>query len=77
MIKKLGDLSKEEIIPLIQAIVAGQVDKDCLNNDTQICIEKEDMFLGFLMAGSQFDQYSYSNFIFIGEALLVSDTDFT
>jgi hypothetical protein len=68
MIKKLSDLNKEEKILLIQALAAGQIDKDCMNDDTLICIEKEDMFLGFLMSGSQFEQYSQSNVICIGDA---------
>jgi hypothetical protein len=68
MIKKLGDLNKEEKILLIQAIAAGEVEKDYLNDDTLICIEEKDMFLGLMMAGSQVDQYSQSNIICIGEA---------
>ena len=52
MIKKLSDLNKEEKIRLIQALAAGQVDKNCLNADTLVCTEYTDYFLGLMIAAS-------------------------
>ena len=52
MIKKLSTLNKEEKILLIKAFAAGQIEKDCMNENTLVACEYRDFFLGLMIAAS-------------------------
>jgi hypothetical protein len=68
MIKKIKDLNKEEKIMLLKAIANEEVDKNCLNDQTLICIEKGDMFLGLMKTATIEDKKNSINFVCIGDA---------
>jgi hypothetical protein len=53
---------------LLKAFASDQVDKDCLNDYTPICIEDQEMYPGLMIAGSQGDKDRSLNVIFLDKA---------
>ena len=50
MIKRLTELDRDEKLMLLQAIASGEVDKDCLSENTLIAYEYKDYFLSLMIA---------------------------
>ena len=52
---KLKDLNRDQKILLFKEIAIGNVNRECLTDDTLIGIDPSDAFLGLLMAASAYE----------------------